>query len=229
MVAVRIYVEGGGDQRATLAECRRGFSEFFRKVVPGRSPRVVPCGGRNAAFDRFRTALCDGGDATPLLLVDSEAPVAPAAVAASPASANAADTSRGGQHADTAGRTAWDHLKRADGWERPAGASDEAAHLMVQCMEAWLLADRDALARFYGQGFHAGALPGQADVEAIAKQDVLGALAKATRGTKTKGEYHKTRHGFDLLALVDPGRVVGASRHARRLVETIAELAVRAP
>ena len=30
---------------------------------------------------------------------------------------------------------------------------------MVECMEAWFLADRAALLRFYGQGFNENALP----------------------------------------------------------------------
>ncbi len=94
---------------------------------------------------------------------------------------------------------------------------------MVQCTESWFLADRQALASYYGQGFVENALPRNPDVEAIAKGDVLAGLQAATRLTRTKGPYHKTRHGFALLGIIDPGRVRGASRHADRLFSLIAQ------
>ncbi len=89
---------------------------------------------------------------------------------------------------------------------------------MVQVMESWFLADRRVLADYYGQGFTAGSLPGQPNIELISKQDVFRALKQASKNTKTKGEYHKTKHGFDLLELIDPNLVRAASGHAERLV-----------
>jgi hypothetical protein len=196
---VRIYVEGGGDQQATLTSCRQGFAEFFKKIVPaGRQPRIIACGGRRSAFDDFRTALTQYRDSFCILLVDSEAPVAP-------------------------GVMPWTHLKTRDGWDRPDGATDDQACLMVQCMEAWFLADKAALATFYGQGFRANALPGQPDVEQVPKSDIFNALASATTATKTKGEYHRTRHGFMLLAHIDPGTLCRASQHAERLAKVLRE------
>lgn len=190
MVSVRIYVEGGGDQRATTAACRQGFVEFFGKVLPTRHrPRVIACGGRDATFDSFRTAYGQK-DGLAVLLVDSEGPVS------SPP---------------------WRHLKDRDGWNPPGGATDNHAHLMVQCMEAWLLADREALAAYYGQGFLQGNLPGEANVELIDKGDIFRALNRATRQTATKGIYRKTSHGFGLLSRIDPAKVRAASNHAERL------------
>ena len=75
---VKIYVEGGGDHNKALqTHCCRGFSEFFRKAgLEGRMPRVVACGGRRRAYDRFRTSHENAGkDDLPIPLVDSEAPV----------------------------------------------------------------------------------------------------------------------------------------------------------
>lgn len=135
-----------------------------------------------------------------VLLVDSEGPVKP-------------------------GRPPWVHLKEHDGWDQPTGASDDSIHLMVQCMESWLLADREALAAFYGQGFQASALPGNPNIETILKKDVYDALAAATRNTKTKGAYSKGGHSFELLALIDPNKVRLASPHANRLAETLLRLA----
>jgi hypothetical protein len=83
-------------------------------------------------------------------------------------------------------------------------------------MESWFLADKPTLIAYYGQGFLAGSLPGQANVELIAKQNVYDALRHASRNTQ-KGEYHKTRHGFDLLEKIDPTKVRAASHHAARL------------
>ena len=87
-------------------------------------------------------------------------------------------------------------------------------------VEAWFYADKDALERFFGQGFNAKALSGNPDIEAIPKEDIESGLAAATRRAR-KGSYHKGRHSFDILRLLDPNKVTGASSHARRLVEAL--------
>lgn len=108
-----------------------------------------------------------------------------------------------------------------DGWGKPAGATDDHAHLMVQCTESWFLADIGKLAEFFGQGFQQGALPGNPNIEQISKTDVLQGLANATRNSR-KGTYHKTRHGYQLLGLVDPVNVRNASPQAERLCLLVA-------
>lgn len=198
MVGVRVYVEGGGDQRATLAACREGYRALLDKVVGDRpKPRIIACGGRRAAFDDFCTAL--GGGASTLLLVDAEDPVQP-------------------------GQTAWQHLSARDGWQRPSGATDDQAHLMVECMESWFLADKDALGAFYGQGFRRASLPANPKVEEVPRKDVAAGLESATRDTKTKGCYHKTRHAFELLTRIDIGKLEHAAPWARRFFETLRTL-----
>lgn len=113
----------------------------------------------------------------------------------------------------TAGTPA-EHLYIRDGWDFPT-LQDHQVFLMVQAMEAWFLADRDALAIFYGNGFLANSLPGSpTNIEAVPKDDLERGLRHASRPTKTKGEYHKTQHGFALLALIDPVKVEKASPHA---------------
>lgn len=190
-MSLRIYVEGGF-QGSTKSACRNAFRLFFEKVIRPKSFSVIASGSRNAAFEDFRDALKRHPDDYVILLVDSEEPVR---------------------------TTPWQHLRNrtGDGWNRPQRATEDQAHLMVQVMESWFLADKQALVDYYSQGFMAGALPGQANIELIAKQDVFNALQRASKKTK-KGEYHKTRHGFDLLALVDPARVRAASPHAQRLL-----------
>lgn len=91
---------------------------------------------------------------------------------------------------------------------------------MVQTMEAWLVADRDALSRFYGQHFNANRLPNNPNVEEIERQTLALALADATRHTQ-KREYHKIRHGPALLKMVDVTKVRQAAPHCERLFATL--------
>lgn len=199
-MSVRIYVEGGF-QGSTKNNCREAFRSFLEKTIPPRSFTVIASGSRHDAFEDFRDALKRHPEDYNLLLVDSEEPV------------------KGG---------AWQHLRDRPGdhWHRPTTASEDQAHLMVQVMESWFLAHKEVLIDYYGQGFLAGSLPGQPNIELIAKQDVFNALQHASRKTK-KGEYHKTRHGFDLLELIDPKRVRAASHHAERLLAVLERETVR--
>lgn len=195
-MTAKVYVEGGGSGRALRQACREAFSAFFRKAgFAKRMPAVVACGSRNHAYEDFRAAIVQRKADFVALLVDSEGPV----------------------NVDSP----WNHLRQLDGWERPAGATDKNAHLMVQMMESWFLADRDRLASYFGAGFRASALPAPGrDVEDIAKADLEKALRDATRQSR-KGRYAKGRHSFALLGEVDATKVINASPYARRLVETI--------
>ena len=98
----------------------------------------------------------------------------------------------------------WSHLKDRDKWNPPEGVFDDNAHLMVQCMEAWFLADRETLAGFFGTGFQSSALPGRTDVENVSKKRLFDALQNATRKCRPKGRYDKGRHSFELLGQLDP-------------------------
>ena len=161
-------------------------------------PRIIACGGRDIAYDKFKIAHVNQ-DGTSLLLVDAERPV------------------------DQAG--SWEHLQGApDEWPRPEGAADDQCHLMVQVMESWFLADRDALEEFYGQGYRENALPQNPQVEQIAKRDVLNGLDRAARDT-SKGRYDKGSHSFGILAKLNPDKVMNASSHAKCFLETLLQLA----
>ena len=194
----RLYVEGGGDGGSLRRALRESFRVFFKKAGLKHLPRVVACGSRQHAYDDFCAAIDRPSEDFVALLVDSEGPV------------NAT--------------TAWAHLKERDKWTRPAGATEENAHLMVQVMESWFLADRDCLALHFGNGFRASALPAaQRDVEDVAKEDVGRALNEATRHSR-KGRYSKGRDSFGLLSQLDATKVIEASPHARRLVEILADV-----
>jgi len=197
---VWIFVEGGGDSHALKTECRKAFSKLAAGAgLVGKMPAFIPCGSRMAAFDQFKHALTRG-ESSALLLVDSESPVT---------------------HLSP-----WDHVKgrTGDGWERPASASDEDLHLMIECMEAWLLADPDAIRKFFGQGFNDKPLK-QRPVESIPKAEVYRTLEHATRDCKTKAAYGKGEHSFKLLAAVDAKKLRAASPGAERF---FAELERRA-
>ncbi|HEY1203587.1 MAG: DUF4276 family protein [Bryobacteraceae bacterium] len=198
---IKLYVEGGGDDNDALrTACRKGFRTLIEKAgLAGCMPRIVACGSRTETFNKFRIAARSAApDEFMCLLVDSEDPVAD-------------------------GTSPWAFLgaRQADQWEKPAGTPDENAHLMVQCMEAWFLADPDAVERFFGRGFRRNALPNRADVEKIPKDGVETALEGATRACATKGQYHKGRHSFALLATLDHGKVAASSPYAARLFETL--------
>lgn len=206
MVSVCLYVEGGGDSDALRAACRRGFGLFFENAgLKGCRPRVVACGGRRNAYERYCQALREGRPA--LLLVDSEEAVAAACASGEPDRWQP-----------------WQHLmqRAGDEWSKPAGAVDDQCHLMVQCMESWFLADPETLKKFFGQGYEAGKIPRVGDtVESVAKGAVYDALSEATKHCKTKGSYGKGAHGFPILGMLDPAKVTAASPWADRFVAVL--------
>ncbi|MEG5059903.1 DUF4276 family protein [Microcoleus sp. A2-C5] len=199
---VRIYIEGGGDGKNTKASLRQGFSSFFKQLVEVAKSKkikwqIILCGSRNHAFRNFKNALADHPNAFVILLVDSEAPV----VKQSP----------------------WDHLKSRDNWDSP-GVDDTHCYLMVQAMEAWLMADIDTLKRFYGQGFKENAISKNTNVEKIEKDLLEPSLKAATRDTKSKGEYQKIQHASKLLEMLDIDKVRKASSECDRIFTTLTEL-----
>lgn len=198
-MSIRVYVEGGGDSDLLKRQCRGGFKEFFEKAgLKGRLPTVIPCGSREKTYDRFCTAINDAeAGSFIVLLVDSEAAVA-------------------------SGDSPWEHLRERDNWTQPSAAVDDSAQLMVQCMEAWFIADRKSLSDYFGNDFKAAALPKKHNVEAIAKDDLERMLKQATMPcSKGKGTYNKGRHSFELLKRLDPTKVMNASCHARRLIDAL--------
>ena len=87
-------------------------------------------------------------------------------------------------------------------------------------MEAWFIADLETLKKFYGQGFKENAIPKNANVETIAKDNLESTLKTATANT-TKGEYHKIKHAYKLLELLDVDKVCQASPYCDRLFTTL--------
>lgn len=201
--SVRVYVEGGGTYRGDQITLRESFTKLLGAVVGERPrPRPIACGGRRNAFDEFRTALRTHPDALCILLVDSEGPVNP----------------EGGP---------WSHVRRRQGdkWEKPDGVRDDQLHLMVETMETWIVADRDALLKEYGTKLDPDALP-SVNLELVPRQDVLQKLERALR--KTGKEYTKAA-GWVLIGRVDPTRVQAACPYARRFFDHVRQACAALP
>ena len=197
MVAVTIYVEGGGPGKAGKSKFREGFRKFIERAgFIGNMPGILACGSREDALKDFRVAMKEGeASEVPLLLVDSEAPV-------------------------RSKNRPWQHLRSHDNWDRPSGAEERHVHLMVQCMESWFLADVSTLESFFGPGFRSANVSRRHNIEQIPKDDVFKQLESASRGSR-KGAYRKGDHSFALLGLIDPEKVITRSPFAERLIDTL--------
>ena len=210
-----IYFEGGGDTNRTRDLLLPGMNELLSPIKEAVRAkrwrwRLVACGGRREAYDRFMLARrnAEAGDII-ILLVDAEGDIAPVEWRA-----DGTPVTRKLQHLRT---------RRGDGWDM-TDVDENHVHVMAQAMEAWIAADPNALAAYYGQGFRAGALPVRPNLEEEPKENCAEALASATRGTR-KGEYHKIQHAKDLLARVDRDEIMARRPHARVLFNIVANLA----
>ncbi len=200
---VGIYVEGGGDSKELHVRCREGFRKLIGKAgFRGRMPSIVACGGRQHAFDMFRTAIGKGQGFHPILLVDSEDPVDP-------------------QNELSDGSAAvWNHLQSRDGWRRPHGTDDDRAQMMVTCMETWIMSDREALRKVFGARLQINALLPVDDLENRSRSDVQLALENATRNCGPNKTYRKGRRSFQVLAQLSPGTLMSLP-HFKRFMEAL--------
>ena len=197
MSGIAIYMEGGGEGNATKAALRQGMTEFLKPLKEAARNKALPwklvcCGPRNEAFQRFQNAVNDSADAVNVLLVDAEKPV---------------------------NQLPRRHLRDRDGWNL-SFTREDTVHLMVQTMETWIVADPTALSSYYGQGFRTNKLPRVKNLESAPKTDVESSLREATKDTQ-KGRYHKIRHAGDLLKRIDAEKVKARCCHCQRLFDDI--------
>ena len=197
MSGVAIYMEDGGTGRDSRAALRLGMDGLFGSLKQAAREkairwRLICCGSRDEAFRGFRNAMRIGSDGIPVLLVDAEGPV------------------------ESKPRA---HLQARDRWNM-TGVDAQSVHLMVQTMEAWIVADADALNRYYGPGFNARVLPRAPNLESVAKREVERSLRRATERTG-KGRYRKITHASDLLQRIDARTVKARCRHCQRLFDEL--------
>ena len=197
---IAIYMEGGGEGSATKAALRQGMDTFLQPIKEAARDKALPwklvcCGPRNEAFQRFQNAVNNSANAVNVLLVDAEGPV---------------------------NQSAQRHLRDRDRWNLRF-TPEETVHLMVQTMETWIVADAAALSQYYGQGFGTSKLPRATNLETVTKATVERSLDEATEPTQ-KGRYHKIRHASDLLKRIDSEKVKARCCHCQRLFDEIGRI-----
>ena len=90
------------------------------------------------------------------------------------------------------------------------------AFFMVQCMEAWFLADRQTLIGYFSDGINQNPISRNHNVEQIAEPD--DGIRDATRRCR-KGRYNKTTHAAALLNQLNPTAVYNACPNFALLVD----------
>ena len=199
MSGIAIYMEGGGDGKENRAALRQGMNTFLQPLKDEARKKSLhwdlACyGSRDETFKRFRDAVNSSTDAVNVLLVDAEGPVS---------------------------QSPRLHLRNQD--KNLSFAHEETIHLMVQTMEAWIVADSAALNSYYGQGFKANKLPKATDLETVSKREVEHSLREATKDTQ-KGRYHKIKHASDLLKRIDAEKVKARCCHCRRVFKALGQI-----
>lgn len=195
--AVRLYIEGGGNDNSTRSRIRQGFGEFLDPLRNMARTRrlgwhLVACGGRDQAFKDFHNAIEQYQSSLVILLVDSE---------------------------ELLTAPLWKHLEARDKWN-VSGYDDDSCHLMVPCVEAWLVSDAACLERYYGQHFNSNQLPKNQNIETVEKIVIQETLDTATRRTQ-KGTYRKIEHCAALLGQLDRDKVQTRAPHCKRLFDKI--------
>ena len=184
---------------------RRGWQSFFNKAgIDSQMLEIAVGGGQQEAFALFNSQLNryaehEETEPKPLLLVDSEEPVA-------------------------SGHTVWEHLQTRlqHRLQRPANADDQSAFMMVQAMETWFIADSLALQRFFDSSLDTSVFQNLSPLETILKEDSLDMLRQAT--LRCRRHYSKGRRSYGILAEIDPKIVAAACPHADQLLQYLRTL-----
>lgn len=184
MTRIAILVEGGGKSTGRKNLLRTGFNAFFRDISESARNLKVRwdlsvCGSRGETFRDFHIARKDKSNTHVFLLVDSDGPVTTGGLA---------------------------YLTKHAGFKNLSNAEDRFIHLMIHAMEAWIIADPAALAKYYGQHFAQSALPKAINLETVAKADLENAFKQAIAKTG-KPEYDKIHDASQLLARINPAIV----------------------
>lgn len=186
---VRLYVEGGysAESRKKLRRCFRTFLEKGDEAIRRNREllQIVFCGGKSSTCDDFQTGLAAHPKAFNILLVDSDAPK------------------------DFA-LSCKQHLGL-----KINGVEESQFHLMVQEIEAWFLADLDALQKFYGGKFKEKSIRNRSIEQIDQPKEVL---KKACQK-----DYDEIDDAASLLEIIDVAKVRQAAPHCERLFQTLTE------
>ena len=174
-----------------------GFRQFFDQFY-NRGTRIdLAMCGPNVIAD-FTSGVKKFPGAINILLMDSEGPDGPGLI---------------------------QKVKTHDKWDSSTNnkVTDECLNFMVQVMESWFIADREALRNYYGNGLLENQLPANPNIEQIPKEDVLQRIETATSNTG-KGKYHKTKHAPQILERIDPSKVQAVAPNCARFLNYLQSL-----
>ncbi|HEX3149243.1 MAG TPA: DUF4276 family protein [Gemmataceae bacterium] len=184
---ILVFIEGEGGGRTTskrgflAGEFRKSWKQFLQPLADhatNKGIRRFQCiagRGGSAVTDTFANPLPKDQGALRILIIDSEGPVA--------------DVSK-----------PWAALNPK---KRPKWATDSDCYLMVQCLEAWLLADRDGLKAHFDRTktcFNEKKLKKWPNLEALDRKTVQRAISDATSSCKNP---YGHADGNVLIAIVD--------------------------
>jgi Domain of unknown function (DUF4276) len=201
---IRIYIEGDKKSKNSNISLREGFSSFFSELKEKAKEKrikfdVILCGNTSETYKDFLLGVKYHQNSFVAFLIDSDDEIGKAETP----------------------KSFLQRQEKSKNWDFE-NVEDNQCHLMVQIMESWFLADIETLKSFYGQNFKHNAIPKQPNIEKIGKLDVEKSLDKATNET-SKGAYHKTKHGSELLTKIETAKVKEKAKHCNRLFETIIE------
>lgn len=177
------------------ASLKEGFDVFFRSLRDRARERRCSfrtIPAKGNSVRDFGIAIKNNPQAWNILLKDSEGPYA------------------GGLSVS---------LCTKNGWTQSHAAS---IFWMVEMMESWFHADKDALQRFYGSKFRRSALKANPNVEQISKKDLIDGLKAATKNIKNRRyDDNKTTDGPKLLAAINPEVVQEAAPNCKKLFDAV--------
>ena len=192
MVAeVTIHFEGHSNLRP-------GFHKLFEPHVNhARQQRIrfklIAGGSRTEAVKDFQRSCRSQPSNVNILLIDSEGPIP-----------------------DTA--SAIQSLRAQRFWDGSVACDDDQVNLMVQAMEAWFIADPQALVNHFGQDFSIKALPSPQNAESVSPSDLTTAIHEGLRNSGRR-RYDKVTDGVKLLQLIDRVKVGQYCQHFQRLMD----------
>lgn len=194
---IRIYMEGGGNTNDGRRKLRNGMAVLLAKLKKkandkGIGFKIIAAGSRDEARRAFRIAQTNSSNMLNILLVDAE---------------------------DRVSGSPIEHLRQRDNWDLSNTEMDQV-YLMAPTMEAWIVADIEALQDFYGAGLNQNPIPRRTNIEETSKSEIENALNNATKNT-TKGIYKKIDHGTELLGKIKPDTLKDKAPEFKRFWETI--------
>lgn len=193
---VNIYFEG--DKRLRPGFHRLLAPQINRWRQQHAKFKLIPGGSRGETIKDFLRSCKSQPSDLNVLLIDAEGPVPNATAFVA-------------------------RLRSERYWDSEANCEDDQVNFMVQTMEAWFVADQQALVSHFGSRFNANALPSPQNAESIAPSALVDAiqhgLISLTHRGRNRRRYDKVADGVKLLGLIDHSTVGRHCPHFKRLID----------